>query len=109
MHLAEAISNTEIEQQLARPWSEDQVGQAFKEILAGWKAINKPKRMKGVHSCPVWENPAHDTAAYQVFRLVNQFAACRQASRLAGFLSATPMCCQLQQEVANARQEGMLS
>lgn len=47
LHLAEAASNKEIEQQLAEPWGEDQVRDAFASTLAGWKARNKPKRMKG--------------------------------------------------------------
>ena len=51
LHLAEASSNKEIDQQLAKPWSEDEVGEAFKDTLAGWKAHSKPSRMKGNTSC----------------------------------------------------------
>ena len=47
LSLAEAASNTEIEQQLAKPWSEDQVEEAFTSTLAGWKARHKSKRLKG--------------------------------------------------------------
>lgn len=49
LHLAEAASNQEIEQQLAQPWSEEQVGDAFAATLAAWKARSKSKRMKGIY------------------------------------------------------------
>lgn len=63
LHLAEAASNTEIEQQLAMPWSEDQVGDAFASTLAGWKARSKSKRMKGDYALMKLEHPHHSTAA----------------------------------------------
>ena len=50
LHLAECASNKEIEQQLAKPWSEDEVGDAFASTLAGWKARDKPERMKGSYT-----------------------------------------------------------
>ena len=49
LNLADATSNEEIEQQLAEPWSDMQVVNAFQETLAGWKARTKPKRMTGMH------------------------------------------------------------
>ncbi|KAL3132337.1 hypothetical protein ABBQ32_008915 [Trebouxia sp. C0010 RCD-2024] len=52
LHLAEAASNQEIEQQLATPWGEEQVGDAFASTLAAWKARSKSKRMKGLP--PTW-------------------------------------------------------
>ncbi len=45
--MADATSNEEIEQQLADPWSDSQVVDAFQETLTGWKAITRPKRMTG--------------------------------------------------------------
>lgn len=50
LHLAEAASNQEIEQQLATPWGEEQVGDAFASTLAAWKARSKSKRMKGTYA-----------------------------------------------------------
>jgi len=47
LNLADATSNEEIEQQLADPWSDTQVWDAFQETLAGWKAKTRPKRMTG--------------------------------------------------------------
>jgi len=47
LNLADATSNQEIEQQLADPWNNTQVWDAFQETLAGWKAKTRPKRMTG--------------------------------------------------------------
>lgn len=47
LNLADATSNQDIEQQLADPWSDTQVWDAFQETLAGWKAETRPKRMTG--------------------------------------------------------------
>ena len=55
LNLADATSNEEIEQQLAEPWSDTQVVDAFQETLAGWKARTKPKRMTGQHPILVRE------------------------------------------------------
>ena len=63
LHLAEAASNKEIEQQLAKPWSENQVGDAFASTLAGWKARSKSKRMKGDCALMKLNHPHHFTAA----------------------------------------------
>ncbi|KAL0034990.1 hypothetical protein WJX79_004632 [Trebouxia sp. C0005] len=52
LNLADATSNQEIEQQLADPWSDTQVWDAFQETLAGWKAKPRPKRMTGLP--PSW-------------------------------------------------------
>lgn len=59
LHLAEAASNKEIEQQLAKPWSEDQVAEAFTSTLAGWKARRRAKRMKGNCSLMKLKHPHH--------------------------------------------------
>ena len=63
LHLAEAASNIEIEQQLAKPWSKDQVGDAFAATLTGWKARSKVKRMKGDCALMKLEHPHHSTHA----------------------------------------------
>ncbi|DBA98101.1 TPA: hypothetical protein ACH3X1_014721 [Trebouxia sp. C0004] len=52
LNLADATSNQEIEQQLADPWSDTQVWEAFQQTLAGWKAKTRPKRMTGLP--PSW-------------------------------------------------------
>ena len=63
LHLAEAASNKEIERQLAQPWSEDQVGDAFASTLTAWKARSKSKRMKGDCARMKLEHLHHSTNA----------------------------------------------